>query len=77
MDQNTHTKTVHHAIADFNGKSYIFYHNTALPGGEEHRRSVAVEEFRYVADGTIPFIAQTRDGPAPNPSPGCADAQPR
>jgi beta-xylosidase len=77
MEKNKHTKTVHHAIADFNGKSYIFYHNTSLPGGEEHRRSVAVEEFHYAADGTIPFIAQTEDGPAPNPSAACADTQKR
>jgi arabinoxylan arabinofuranohydrolase len=75
MEKNKHTKTVHHAITDFNGKSYIFYHNTSLPGGEEHRRSVAVEEFHYGADGTIPFIAQTEDGPAPNPSAACADTK--
>lgn len=77
MEKNKHVKTIHQAIVDFNGKSYIFYHNTALPGGAEHRRSVAVEEFHYAADGTIPFIAQTTDGPAPNPSLGCADGRKR
>lgn len=77
MEKNKHTKTIHQAIVDFNGKSYIFYHNTALPRGGEDRRSVAVEEFRYAADGTIPFIAQTADGPAPNPGAGCAGAQKR
>ncbi|CAN7421201.1 glycoside hydrolase family 43 protein [Pseudoduganella sp. LjRoot289] len=77
MNKNTHTKTIHQAIVDFNGKSYIFYHNTAVPGGGEDRRSVAVEEFQYAADGTIPFIAQTVDGPAPNPSKGCAAVQTR
>jgi beta-xylosidase len=77
MEKNRHVGTIHQAIVDFNGKSYIFYHNTALPGGGEYRRSVAVEEFRYNADGTIPFIPQTEAGPAANPSPGCADAQAR
>ena len=77
MDKNVNTKTIHQAIVDFNGKSYIFYHNTDLPGGGEYRRTVAVEEFRYNADGTIPKIAQTKAGPVANPSAGCSDAQKR
>jgi len=71
MDKNAGTKTIHQAIVDFNGKSYIFYHNAELPGGGEWRRSVAVEELHYNADGTIQPIAQTKTGPAANPSPGC------
>ena len=68
---NTNVGTIHHAIIDFNGKSYIFYHNDKLPTGGEFRRSVAVEEFQYNADGTIPFIKQTKEGPAANPSSAC------
>lgn len=71
MDKNEGTKTIHQAFVDFNGKSYVFYHNAKLPGGGEWRRSVAVEEFRYNADGSIPLIPQTETGPAPNPTPGC------
>jgi beta-xylosidase len=71
MDKNTKTKTVHHAFAEFNGKSYVVYHNADLPTGGEHRRSVAVEEFKYNADGTIPFIPQTVEGPAANPTASC------
>jgi arabinoxylan arabinofuranohydrolase len=71
MSKNAKVKTIHQAIIDFNGKSYIFYHNAKLPGGSEYRRSVAVEEFRYNADGTIPFIPQTVQGPAANPSAAC------
>ncbi|NGZ87246.1 family 43 glycosylhydrolase [Duganella sp. SAP-35] len=71
MAKNAKVKTIHQAIIDFNGKSYIFYHNAKLPGGGEFRRSVAVEEFAYNADGTIPFIKQTREGPAANPGPAC------
>ena len=58
-------------IDEFNGKNYIFYHNAKLPGGGEYRRSVAVEEFAYNADGTIPAIEQTVDGPAANPGSAC------
>jgi beta-xylosidase len=71
MSKNAKVKTIHQAIVDFNGKSYIFYHNAKLPGGGEFRRSVSVEEFAYNADGTIPFIKQTKEGPAANPGSGC------
>ncbi|MDC8786482.1 glycoside hydrolase family 43 protein [Roseateles koreensis] len=71
MDVNRNVKTIHQAIADFNGKSYIFYHTADLPGGAEFRRSVAVEEFSYQADGSIPFIPKTKAGPTANPTPAC------
>jgi beta-xylosidase len=71
MEQNANVKTIHQAIVDFNGKSYIFYHNGKLPGGGEFRRSVAVEELHYGPDGKILPVAQTAQGPAANPSPGC------
>jgi beta-xylosidase len=73
MAKNAVTRTIHQSFADFNGKSYIFYHNTARAGGADHRRSVAVEEFRYNPDGTIPFIHQTLNGPDANPSQGCTN----
>ncbi|MGB9110785.1 MAG: family 43 glycosylhydrolase, partial [Telluria sp.] len=71
MEQNSNVKTIHQAIVDFNGKSYIFYHNGKLPGGGEFRRSVAVEELHYGPDGMILPVAQTAQGPAANPSPAC------
>lgn len=71
MEKNTNVKTIHQAFVDFNGKSYVFYHNGKLPGGGEFRRSVAVEEFRYGPDGRIPLVPQTEAGPAANPAPGC------
>lgn len=72
MSKNKVVKTIHHAFIEFNGKSYIVYHNDKLPGGGEFRRSVAVEEFTYNADGTIPYIKQTKEGPKANPSPACS-----
>jgi len=71
MEKNTNVKTIHQAIVEFNNKSYIFYHNGKLPTGGEYRRSVAVEELRYGPDGAILPIAQTAQGPAANPAPGC------
>lgn len=75
MEKNSNVKTIHQAIVDFNGKSYIFYHNGKLPGGGEYRRSVAVEELYYKPDGSIAFVAQTDAGPAANPGPGCRPPQ--
>ncbi|MBW8845964.1 MAG: hypothetical protein JF607_13445 [Burkholderiales bacterium] len=63
VDKNDGVNTIHHAVFDFNGK---------LPGGGEFRRSVAIEELRYRPDGTVDApVAQTTQGPAANPSPGC------
>ena len=52
-------------VVDYQGHSYIFYHNGDLPGGGGFTRSVCVEEFKYKADGTFPTIIMTKEGPAP------------
>jgi hypothetical protein len=54
--------TNHPGVVDFNGGSYFFYHNGALPGGGGFTRSVAVEQFSYRSDGTIPTITMTTTG---------------
>ncbi|HVT09844.1 MAG TPA: glycoside hydrolase family 43 protein [Polyangia bacterium] len=58
------TYTNHPGVIDYQGHSYFFYHNSALPGGNNYKRSVCVEEFTYGADGSIPKISMTKDGPA-------------
>nr|WP_246001376.1 family 43 glycosylhydrolase [Allorhizocola rhizosphaerae] len=55
--------TNHAGVIDFNGGSYFFYHNGALPGGGGFTRSVAVERFAYNANGTFPTINMTTVGP--------------
>jgi arabinoxylan arabinofuranohydrolase len=55
--------TNHAGVIDFNGNSYFFYHNGALPGGGGYHRSVSVERFSYNADGTFPTINMTTGGP--------------
>ena len=57
--------TNHPGVIDYKGKSFFFYHNGALPGGGGFNRSVAVEEFDYQADGTIPRIEATVTGVKP------------
>lgn len=51
--------TIHPGIVDYKGKSYFVYHNAALANGGGYHRSVAIEEFVYGADGSIPLIDMT------------------
>ena len=51
--------TNHPGIIDYKENSYFFYHNDFLQGGQDHRRSVAVEQFKYNTDGTIPMMKMT------------------
>jgi len=65
MDIPHNSFTIHGGNIEFKGRSYMFYHNGALPGGNGFRRSACVEEFKWNDDGTIPFIPQTREGVRP------------
>ncbi len=54
--------TNHPGVIDFKGKTYLFYHNGALPGGGGFKRSVCVEPFDFNTDGTVPLITPTKEG---------------
>jgi len=60
--QSGHAFTNHSGVIDFKGHSYFFYHTQELAGGGGYKRSVAVEEFTYKADGTFPTINKTTGG---------------
>ena len=62
---DTKSFTNHCGVADFRGHSYFFYHTGKLPKGGGFGRSVAVEEFKYNADGTFPTIMPTDEGVKP------------
>lgn len=51
--------TNHPGIIDYKGKTYLFYHNGALPGGHGFNRSVCVDEVRFKNDGTIQPMKMT------------------
>jgi len=61
----TNSFTNHCGVADYNGHSYFFYHTGKLPQGGGFGRSVAVEEFKYNADGSFPVIMPTDKGVDP------------
>jgi len=54
--------TNHPGYIEFKGKSYLFYHSGALPGGGGFKRSVCIEPFKFNADGSIPLIQPTKIG---------------
>ena len=65
MDEAKNSFTIHGGEVEFKGRNYMFYHNGTLPNGGGFHRSACVEEFKYNADGSIPFIPFTKEGPAP------------
>lgn len=48
--------TTHHSICEFQGKWYLFHHDSKLSGGKTHLRSIKVVEINYKPDGTIETI---------------------
>jgi len=48
--------TTHHSIVEFQGKWYLFYHDSSLSGGADNKRSVKFTELFYNEDGTIRTI---------------------
>ena len=62
---DTGSFTNHCGVADYKGHSYFFYHTGKLPGGGGFGRSVAVEEFKYNPDGSLPTILPTDKGVDP------------
>lgn len=47
--------TNHHSIVEFEGKWYLFYHDSSL-SGKTHLRSIKATELTYRPDGTIETI---------------------
>jgi hypothetical protein len=48
--------TSHHSICEFEGKWYLFYHDSSLSKGVTHLRSIKVTELHHDADGKIMTI---------------------
>ena len=48
--------TTHHSIVEFQGKWYLFHHDSVPSGGKTWLRSMKVTELEYNPDGTIKTI---------------------
>lgn len=45
--------TTHHSIVEFDGRWWLYYHDSLLSGGVTHLRNIKVAELHYDADGRI------------------------
>ncbi|MGO4222846.1 glycoside hydrolase family 43 protein [Lysobacter sp. TAF61] len=48
--------TTHHSICEFQGRTYLFYHDSILSGGVTHLRSIKVTQLHYDDSGAIRTI---------------------
>lgn len=53
--------TNHHSIVEFQGKWYLFYHDSQLSGGQTHLRNIKVTEIKYRPDGSIETVDAYRE----------------
>lgn len=53
--------TSHHSICEFEGKWYLFYHDSSLSKGITHLRSIKITELIYDENGRIQTIKPYRD----------------
>lgn len=54
--------TDHPGVVDFKGKTYLFYHNGALPDGGGFHRSVCVDELKFNSDGSVVQMNMSKEG---------------
>ncbi|MBD3585906.1 family 43 glycosylhydrolase [Salinimonas sp. HHU 13199] len=62
MEPLPNTTTIHPAMFDFNGATYLAYHSAELPGGGSYRRSVCIDRVYFNPDGSIQTIKRTFTG---------------
>ncbi len=56
------SNTSHCAVFDFNGKTYMVYHNGAMPKGSGFRRVANIAELTFNADGTVQEVIESATG---------------
>lgn len=56
------SNTSHCAVFDFQGKTYMIYHNGALPKGSGYRRVANICELHFTDDGEVEFVTETSTG---------------
>ena len=62
FDEVPNSPTNHQAVVEYKGDWYFIYHNAALNGGGEFRRSVCVDYAYFNEDGTMKKIVPTGRG---------------
>lgn len=62
FDEVPNSPTNHQAVVEYKGNWYFVYHNAALKGGGEFRRSVCVDYAYFNDDGSMKEILPTEKG---------------
>lgn len=62
MDPTATSNTNHPAVFDWNGKTYMIYHNGSVDGGSGFRRVACIVEIEFEDDGYICEVMETATG---------------
>lgn len=62
MEPTATSNTNHPAVFDFNGKTYMIYHNGALVAGNGFRRSACIAELVFDKNGVISYVNESSLG---------------
>lgn len=62
MEPTATSNTNHPAVFDFQGKTYMIYHNGMLPSGSGYRRSACIAELEFDSNGVISYINESSLG---------------
>lgn len=62
MNPTATSNTNHPAVFDFNGETYMIYHNGSLPGGSGYRRAACIAKLEFDDDGEIRFVEELSIG---------------
>lgn len=62
MQVTATSNTTHPSVIDFNGHTYMIYHNGSLPHGSGFRRVVCVEELFFDENGLVLPLTETATG---------------
>lgn len=62
MRPSATSNTNHPAVFDFQGKTYMIYHNGSLPGGSGFRRVACIVELKFNEDGSLNELVESAVG---------------
>lgn len=62
MPPSVTSNTNHPAVVDFQGKTYLIYHNGSMPGGSGYRRVACIAQLQFNDDGSIEAVMETATG---------------
>ncbi len=62
MQPTATSNTNHPAVFDFQGKTYMIYHNGSMPGGNGYRRVACIAELKFNEDGSVEPVMETATG---------------